>query len=264
MNKYSIGYRLRFDDIISKDIGDFIKNYLELFDRFEIKLTEDLVSFGKLEYILKISEKLAREKYSMHIYKDVFYNNDAYGKMLKLIEVLTRYKPSEKVYLITHIPFQTGLEYLSKVFEIVNVLPDKYVLLLENVELESNNLDYLKQIYNMCKVLEEKNIQNVGLCLDIGHLLYGCSKENISESEVLNMLQEYKILLSKVMQIHIHDYLDTDHLQLNTGIMNLKIVSEFIVKNKLNVPIIIESTVKLPEDDGIRQVRIMEELLSES
>ena len=60
MNKYSIGYRLRFDDIISKDIGDFIKNYLELFDRFEIKLTEDLVSFGKLEYILKISEKMLR------------------------------------------------------------------------------------------------------------------------------------------------------------------------------------------------------------
>ena len=264
MNKYSIGYRLSFDYIHPQDTENFIKNYLEFFDRFEIKLTEDLVSYGELRFILKVSEKLASGKYSIHVYKDVLYNAEAYNKMVNLIKVFENFEPSDKVYLITHIPYGNCSEYLPKVLEIASILPNNYVLLLENVDLDRNNVDYLKQIYNMCKVLEANNIENVGLCLDIGHLLYGCSKEKISEPMTLFMLQENQMLLSKVMQIHLHDYNKQDHLQLNTGIMNLSAVSEFIVKNKLDVPIIIESRVKSPENDGIKQIKIMEELLEES
>ena len=261
MNKYSMGYRLSFEYILPQDIENFVKNYFKLFDRFEIKLTENIVYYGELGYILKVSEKLASGKYSIHIYKDVLYNAEAYNKMVNLIQVLGKFEPSDKVFLVTHIPYGNYSEYFPKVLEIAGILPNNYVLLLENVDLEKNNVDYLKQIYNMCKALEENNVENVGLCLDIGHLLYGCSKEKISEPMTLYMLQENQMLLSKVMQIHLHDYNKQDHLQLNTGIMNLSAVSEFIVKNKLDVPIIIESRVKSPEDDGIKQIKIMEELL---
>lgn len=261
MNKHSIGYRLSFDYIVPQDIENFIKDYLKFFDRFEIKLTEDLVSYGELRFILKVSEKLASGKYSIHIYKDVLYNDKAYENMAELIKVLEKFEPSNKVYLITHIPYGNCSEYLPKVLELASILPKNYVLLLENIDLDRNNVDYLKQINNMCKMFEANNIENVGICFDIGHFLYGCSKENISESMALLMLQENQMLLSKVMQIHLHDYNKQAHLQLNTGIMNLDSVSEFIVKNKLDVPIIIESRVKSPEDDGIKQIKIMEELL---
>ena len=60
-----------------------------------------------------------------------------------------------------------------------------------------------------------------------------------------------------VKQIHIHDYLGTDHLQLGEGIMDLDNALKFIVENGLIVPIIIETTVNRPEHDGIKQILMM-------
>ena len=263
MKEYSIGYRLKFDSISPEDIEDFITQYLRLFNRYEIKITEKLISSGNIELILNLSEKKAKGKYSIHALKNVLNDSQEYIIMVNLINMLRKIDILNEVYIVVHIPYNS-FQYLSKVLEISNLLPKNYIILLENVVLKNCNEEYLKQINNLCGTLDEKNIKNIGICLDIGHLLYGCSREDISESRILFKIQEMPNLLSRLKQIHIHDYMERDHLQLNTGLMNLKLVSKFIKKNDITVPIIIESTVRTPDSDGITQVKIMEELLSNS
>lgn len=260
MERYSIGFRLKFDSIKPEDIEDYITQYLKLFNRFEIKVTKELISSGKMELILYHSEKKAKGKYSIHTLKNVLSDDEDYNIMVNLIEILSKFEVLNEVYIVTHIPYNS-FQYLSNVLEISRILPKNYIVLLENIVLESSNETYLKQIDDLCHVLDEKNIMNIGICLDIGHLLYGCSIENISELNILSKIQEMPHFLSKLKQIHIHDYSERDHLQLSTGLMDFRLVSKFIRENDINVPIIIESTVKNPSSDGIIQIKIIEELL---
>ncbi len=140
-------------------------------------------------------------------------------------------------------------------------LPKNYILLLENEKTDSNNYKYLVQIDELCALLCKQEITNVGICLDIGHLLFGAHKEEIAQGPCLAQLKKMSCTLSMVKQIHIHDYLGTDHLQLGEGIMDVESVLKFIVENGLIVPIIIETTVKRPEHDGIKQILIMSQKL---
>lgn len=260
MENYPIGFRLKFDSINPEDIEDDITQYLKLFNRFEIKVTKDLISSGKIEKVLYLSEEKAKGKYSIHALKNVLNNNEAYNMMADLTKILSRYELLNEVYIVTHIPYNS-FQYLSKILEISYKLPKNYILLLENIVLNSNNEVYLKQIDNLCHILSENNINNVGVCLDLGHLLYGCSRENISEIYIMSVIQEMSHFLSKLKQIHIHDYLEHDHLPLNTGLIDLDLISKFIKYNDIHVPIIIESTVRNPNVDGIMQIKIIEELL---
>lgn len=260
MKKYSIGYRVKFDSESPEDIEEFITQYFKLFDRYEIKVTNELIFSGKAELVFKLSEKKAKGKYSIHIMKNVLNSSREYISMVNLFKILSNVNALNEVYIVTHVPYNS-FKVLPRIVEISNMLPKNYILLLENVVLTSNNEKYLEQIEDLCSTLDKKNINNIGICLDIGHLLYGCSRENISESSILSKIKKMPNFLSRLKQIHVHDYMQQDHLQLGTGLMNLKLISEFIRKNDITVPIIIESTVKNPDIDGIKQVNIMEELL---
>lgn len=262
MKKYPIGYRVKFDYASPEDIEKFITQYFELFDRYEIKVTNELISSGKAELVFKLSEKMAKGKYSIHIMKNVLNSSQEYISMVNLLKILSNVNALNEIYIVTHIQYNP-FKVLPRIVEISNMLPKNYILLLENVVLTSNNEKYLEQIDDLCNTLDKKNINNIGICLDIGHLLYGCSRENISELSILSKTKKMPNFLSRLKQIHIHDYMEQDHLQLRTGLMNLNLISEFIKKNDKIVPIIIESTVKNPNIDGITQVKIMEELLSQ-
>lgn len=264
MKKSSIGYRLKFDCVNPEEIDKFVYSYQKLFDRFEIKVTKNLISSGTIQNILNVAEIMAVGRFSIHVFKDALKNLEEYSMMVHLIKILRKYEGSDEVYLVTHIPYGNLSNYLPKVLEISRQLPKNYILLLENIALDSNNEDYLKQINHMCYLLGVNNIRNVGICLDIGHLLFGCYRENISEGNILSKLQEMRYILAKVKEIHIHDYMEQDHLQLKSGLMNLNLVSDFIKRNELNVPIIIEVAVKNPREDGIEQINIVERLLSKT
>ena len=85
--------------------------------------------------------------------------------------------------------------------------------------------------------------------------------ENVSEQDGLFQILKIKYFLSKIKEIHIHDYNEKDHLQLQKGVMNLGMVSSFILNNNLEVPIILEVTIAKPEEDGEKQVSIMRKYL---
>ena len=261
MQQYSIGYRMNFDNVFLKDIRDTITNYLELFDRYEIKVTKNLISSRKINLLLDVSKQLAAGKYSLHLPKDILTNESSYHELLDLITIFCIHESSEKIYLITHLPYNGSLEYLQKILNISEILPNNYVLLLENEQISSDNCEYLKQINSLFYILNKQHIFNVGFCLDIGHLLFGFFTEGIAEKNAFLRLQNSPYILSAIKELHIHDYLNKDHLQLHQGIMNLDSASSFILKNNLIVPIIIESTVKEPKIDGINQINLITQYL---
>ena len=261
MKKNLIGYRLKFDEINSEDIKIFIDEYQKNFDRYEIKVTKNLISSGKLELILDVSLNIANGKFSIHLPKDLLNNSKSFDLTVKTIEILKKFNISEKVYLVTHFPKENLLNYFSKIEVISKILPENCILLLENVVVEKENENYLNQINEICHFLEVENIKNVGICLDIGHLLFGCSKEKISERLALRKLQKMTYMMDKIKQLHIHDYFNTDHIHIGYGMMDFVLVFDFIRKNFSENPIIIETKVKQPLEDGIEQVIILESFL---
>lgn len=261
MEEYSIGFRMKFDNVEPEDIVKVVTEFLNRFDRYEIKVTNNIISSGKIYVLLEISERLASGKYSLHLPKNVLSNAQAYAETKNLIKMLQHYRSTKIVHLITHIPFGSIHKYLKYIFSISMDLPENYVLLLENEKTDSNNYKYLRQIDELCALLCKQEITNVGICLDIGHLLFGAYKEGIIQGHCLEQLTKMSCTLSMIKQIHIHDYLGRDHLQLGEGIMSLENVSRFIVENGLMVPIIIEATVKQPEYDGVKQISIMAQVL---
>ena len=102
MYKYSIGFRMKFDDIKSEDIEKVVTDYLEKFDRYEIKVTKNIISSGKISVLLNVSEKIAKSKFSLHLPKDVLSNKESYDETIKFIEILSHYRSTNKVYLIAH------------------------------------------------------------------------------------------------------------------------------------------------------------------
>lgn len=263
MKEYSIGFRLKFDAIEPEDISGFVACYLEKFDRYEIKVTKTLLSSGKIEALLNVSEEIAKGRYSLHLLKDALSNFTSYEETKGLIKKLQHNVISSKVYLVTHIPESGFEEYLKRVLYISSNLPPQYILLLENVERNSCNSEYLEQIDYLFYLLSNKNIKNVGMCLDIAHLMYGFHKEGTLQYQSLLELERMPYILSNVKEIHIHDYSEIAHMQLKTGLMNLELISDFIRKNKFEVPVIIETTVKQPEKDGLEQIRIMNNILKQ-
>ena len=261
MEKYSIGFRMKFDNVEPEDIVKVLTEFLKRFDRYEIKVTDNIISSGKIYVLLEVSERLASGKYSLHLPKDVLSNAKSYNETKKLIKMLQHYRSTKRVHLVTHIPYGNFHEYLKYILSISRNLPNNYILLLENEENDSNNYKYLMQIDELCVLLRKQKIANVGICLDIGHLLFGAYKEGITQGCCFVQLTKMSCILSMIKQIHIHDYFGTDHLQLGKGIMDLERVSKFIVENSLFVPIIIETTVEKPEHDGIRQIFIMSQKL---
>ena len=80
MKEYSIGFRMKFDNIEPENIAKSVTIFLARFDRYEIKVTSDIIYSGKIYQLLKISEKLASGRYSLHLPKDVLYNERSYAE----------------------------------------------------------------------------------------------------------------------------------------------------------------------------------------
>ena len=83
MDKYSIGFRMKFDDIELEDIEKVVADFLRRFDRYEIKVTKKLISSGKISVLFEVSERLASGKYSLYFPKDVLSNTQVYAETKK-------------------------------------------------------------------------------------------------------------------------------------------------------------------------------------
>ena len=93
--------------------------------------------------------------------------------------------------------------------------------------------------------------------------MFGAFEEGISEEDVFKYVSQKEILLNKTKEIHLHDFdITKDHLLLGQGKLNLNLLSNFISNHLKNVPVIVETNIKNPKIDGIKQVEISKLILT--
>lgn len=147
------------------------------------------------------------------------------------------------------------LDYKHKFFEIST-------LLLENIV--EGSIEYLNKIDELLYNLNNNNVENIKFCLDVGHLFFGCYKIGIEQSKILEELKKCKNIVLNIKEIHLHDFNDqTDHLNIGKGMLNFIEIRNFILKNEINCPVIIESTMKDPNNDGCAQIKLVSQILFE-
>lgn len=257
----NIGFRLKFDNMFPEDMSKMLGEYLELFSSFEIKLTIDLLSSGNIKKLLNICKGYPQDSYSIHLLKNLLENLNEYKYSIDFFNILKKYD-LKNIRLVTHFPLNNANGILAKIIEISSLISNN-ILLLENNLKEYENLKYLDKIEQVLYSLESKKISNVGFCLDIGHLMFGAFEEGISEEDVFKYVSQKEILLNKTKDIHLHDFdITKDHLLLGQGKLNLNLLSNFISNHLKNVPVIVETNIKNPKIDGIKQVEISKFILT--
>lgn len=254
MNKYSIGFRLNFQNMDLLKVEKFLISYLSNFDRYEIKINSDFISSLKCKQILEVSSRLAKGRYSIHLPKNLFLNNIEYERTIQFIKELEA--TEDCVYLVTHIPYDINKKFLKEFDNLLASLPENYVVLLEN-QLSYNNTEYFNSIDRFFS--NYTSVLNVGFCLDLGHMLFGFWNEKTESEKVFYFLSNLLNIMNKVKEIHIHDYLNKDHLLLGDGIMNLNMTSSFICDN-FKVPIILEVNAN-NNYVGMEQVKLLNRCL---
>ena len=109
----------------------------------------------------------------------------------------------------------------------------------------------------------KSNINNIKFCLDFGHLFFSFYKDNKSQEEVLKELSTYINIMQNIEEIHLHDFNEElDHLHIGGGLLKLDNIAKFILANELECPIIIETTVSNPNEDGRKQIQLVQQILS--
>lgn len=240
MNNY--GFRVKMNDYLESRelLNNFLQLYFSLFSIMEVKVDSFLVNNKNFDYLLYC---LYDKNVSYHISKN--YVNYPTESDIKLINALSYNK---EIYLVTHIPEQLNLECLVK---IGNSLNSNVKLLFENpssFKLQSY-LSYLISFYNSLG-----NLNNMGCCLDFGHLLFNEYK-NGSGSYLDELLS--KVNSENFFELHVHDFnFMTDHQKIGDGIMNLENIKKLIDIYFYNSRIILETNVdNVDLSDGVRQIK---------
>lgn len=249
----AVGFRMKFQP--QHDLEEFIKNYSELFQRYEIKVTSAFEDEEFVREILDLSYKYLNTEFSLHLPKNILADEDE----LKMCEVLFRVLKQEEYegLLITHMPEDISIMgYAQRIKQLSDKVPGH--LLLENTVITGNILEYLKNANTFFEYTNTLQLDNIGFCLDLGHLLFSYQLEGLSQERAISELEQCPFLITNMQEIHMHDFNDSsDHLQLGEGLMDLSVISKFITDNHADCPMVIETNVKNPRIDGLGQVKLL-------
>lgn len=256
-----VGFRMKFEKMQYEELEESIKKYSNLFERYEVKVTK---SFCKTEYIrnvISLSKKYLKKEFSLHLYKNLLEDEEILQKCKLIFQVLQdmHYEGN----LVTHIPASIDFEKDEGILKkISRMIPNKSILLLENIIVEKNE-EYLMKIDKVFSNINKNGTDNIKFCLDLGHLFFSFYKKNVLQEDALKELSKCKNILLNTREIHLHDFNATlDHLHLGEGLLNLVGTADFIIKNRFQCPIIIETTIANPNEDGYEQIKIVREMLS--
>ncbi len=189
MKNYGFSIALGIDSNIDSEIIEYFMNYKII----EIKIKKkDYMDF--IDYIKRIISNYP-SALSLHLDSDLLqYNNIASDYLKKIGESI-----SENTKLITHFN-----EAYDNIEIVLNSLGEKGVLLIENEKGES--LKFINHVEGMVK--EYLNNERVGLCVDIGHLIY-----DLGYPRTLIIVEElFKKYGDKIHELHFHDVMNgKDH-----------------------------------------------------
>lgn len=242
-----IGYR-----VPSKMINNsFLCEYFKLFNFIEIKV-KNQYDFLSLQKNLN-SKSLGR--YSIHLPKQMLYNEEEL-KEAKIILGAIKYCKNLPINLVTHF-YGYDEKIISILKDLRIIIPKEISICLENIQ--SYDTQYMHELE--FTINELKN-DDINICFDIGHFMYGAKKLGLSQLETLETLKNKPEIYQKVMGIHVHDFnYQTDHIVLSEGEIEERILSEILCILP-KVPITIETTVKDAKKDGIMKVNWLKEIMN--
>lgn len=257
----SVGFRMKFKKMQYEELEVSIKEYSKLFERYEVKVTEAFYETEYFRNIISLSKKYLKKDFSLHLSKNLLEDEEILQKSKLLFQVLQDMQYEGN--LVTHIPASIDFEKYEGIFKrLSRMIPNKSILLLENIVVEKNE-EYLMKIDKVFRSINKNGADNIKFCLDLGHLFFSFYKENVLQEDALKELSKCKNILSNTREIHLHDFNTTlDHLHLGEGLLNLVGTADFILKNRFQCPIIIETTIANPNEDGYEQIKIVREMLS--
>ena len=250
-----VGFRIKMPSNDYMESEKFINYYSTLFRNCEIKVTKE---FNSKEYTIKILN-LTRELFdnfvSFHLSKNILTGDNEIKTSDKIL-ISTLEDLNIKTLLITHFPVCLQLNSINLYVRRANSLLKKTssTILFENCTCEDYKT-YLSSFDIFIEKLKSNNLKDFGTCIDFGHLFYCFNKCNISQSSAIMYLEKFSNIIDSVKEIHIHDFNNQkDHLTIGNGMIGLELIHYFLAKNNINCPIIIETNVNIPEEDGLNQV----------
>lgn len=262
-NMNMIGYRIKLNNYIENgtiDLNQFLDYYLRMFSIYEVKMNKKLLNSKQLLDILSLCIDKSGERVSFHLPKNMLDTNYIFSEDYEqIMEIFKIIKFNNKIRLITHIPFDFEVpHFIDRLRKTSETIPKNTIVLLENPNGTFNSLENLEKIDDLFWKVNSHKLENIGFCLDFGHLFSELNKEGITNNIALEKLKKFRGLLNSIHEIHLHDYNDqTDHLQLGLGMINIKYVSNFINEFFSKAPIILETDVSNPSVDGFEQVETL-------
>lgn len=263
----NIGYKLSFENLTLEETNNMLQEYIELFGSFcEFKLNEETLKSNWIEKFILINEKFNKLNFSIHLPKDFLYSNRFKPTEVEdLFFQISKLKQKQEIYCITHFPNDETKIY--EMYELYmnyhHLIPSNVIILFENPVVKKRDFGYIDSIDNFFAMIDKKYISNIGICLDIGHLLYSFTKEGLfSEYDIYNKILNSKNIVKYIKEIHLHDYDSLcDHKQLGSGKIDLYNLRSFIGKIENSCKIIIETSVIIPNDDGVKQFLLLKNIV---
>lgn len=257
----SVGFRMKFRKKQYDEIEEIIKQYSVLFERYEIKVTDSFENGEYVRNIINLSKKYLKDKFSLHLPKNILEDGEKLKRCKLLFQILQDMKYDGN--LITHIPFDIDFEkYESILVQLSQIIPSNSTLLLENIVVEKSS-EYLIKINRLFERIDKSNITNIKFCLDFGHLVFSFYKNDKSQGKALKELSNCINIMHNIREIHLHDFNEElDHLHLGEGVLKLENITNFIAINGIRCPIIIETTISNPNEDGCKQIELVKQILS--
>lgn len=258
-----IGFRVKIElDSSNLNLLEIEKIFLEFFgnyDLLELKLSNKLMTNIYFCDILNICNKTTDSGISFHLPSDMILGLEINQNYKNLLNNLKRITFNNNTRLITHCPKINDINFIIDATEKLCLnIPNNTVLLLENTDDTLDCLTYIKFLESVFIELNNRNCNNVLFCIDFGHLLFNALKSKIEAEEILKELELCKFLLNCIGEIHIHDFdFKNDHKKINDGYLNVNQLLEFLRKNNINAPIILEVTLNDVFKDGYKQIQLL-------
>lgn len=228
-----IGYRYKFKNMSEDEIKEFLNMYFTYFSCIEIKVT---TAFNNS--VIDLLKNYKNNAISFHLPKLFLEGEDEKVYDSTIDYLMNCFTDSN---FVTHFSLKSREERIKKY----------HICLLENEV--CFNLD--EYFYSLDRFASDNNI---GICLDIGHLMFSANNIGISQEDVIKKITSYKYLINNIHEFHIHDFNDEkDHLQIGQGKLNISLLSELFSLNDSGI--IVESNVNDPKIDGLRQIRLLKE-----
>ena len=242
-----IGFR-----VSSAMIGSsFLPQYFNLFDFIEVKVK------NKYDF-LSVQKKLNSEflgKCSIHLPKRMLYDEVEFNNAKSILECIDNCEVYPVNVVMHFYGYESGI--ISKLKKLRKEVPKEVSICIENIQTYSTK--YIDELEYVIKKLEKDNIS---ICLDLGHLMYGGTKLGYTQIQLTRMLKSKQSIYRSIKEIHIHDFnIQTDHITLSEGKIDKRSVCEILQFLPI-VPIIIETNVRKAEEDGLMQVNWLKEILN--